>query len=481
MKNRFIWAGILLAVVIGALVFFRQPAPVPVPQRPAPQQAGVGLDPTNPETLRLSLSIGEVHQAVLAHDIERVKQLLQANPQLVNERTEKGDTPLYVASFLGQSPQMVPLLLRLGADPNPLPNLRGETPLSIARELNKRKTAALLLQAGAREDDRSLAARIRFLTQKAELPELGARLRETPHLINSRDAYGQTPLNLAVSGPKPNADLVQLLLSRGADPNATNHYGGTPYSVAVDRGNTNMMTLLLQNGAKETVISLSAPLRRAAIMNQLAEAEALVKQSPTMVQSHDDLRRTPLHLACAQAGLPLVELLLKHGADVNATDFADHTPLHGAALAGNVDIINALLAMKADPNQRNRQLATPLFLAAMRGALPAIDVLLRGGAELQAVDNLGETALHRAASRGLVEAIKLLLDRGADVNVRDRQGHSALHQAAQQGHTEAVKLLLARKADATLVDVSGQTASGLAAKRNHEEVVQLLNHSPPKP
>jgi ankyrin repeat protein len=473
-KNRLIGAGILLAVVIGALVFFRQPAPVSVPQPLEPQPTGVGLDPTNPETLRLSLSVGEVHQAVLAHDLERVKQLLQANPLLVNQRTEKGDTPLYVASFLGQSPQMVPLLLRLGADPNPLPNLRGETPLSIARELNKRKTAALLLQAGAREDDRSLAARIRFLTQKAELPELGARLRETPHLINSRDAYGQTPLNLAVSGPKPNAELVQLLLSRGADPNATNHYGGTPYSVAVDRGNTNMMTLLLQHGAKETAISFSAPLRRAAIMNQLAEAEALVKQSPTMVQSHDDLRRTPLHLASAQAGLPLVELLLKHGADVNATDFADHTPLHGAAFAGNEDIIKALLAMKADPNHRNRQRVTPLFLAAMRGALPAIEALLRGGADLKAVDNLGETALHRAAARGLVETIQLLLDRGADVNVRDRQGHSALHQAAQQGHTEAVKLLLARKADATLVDVSGQTASGLAAKRNHEEVVQLL-------
>ncbi|MBI5802575.1 MAG: ankyrin repeat domain-containing protein [Verrucomicrobia bacterium] len=429
----------------------------------------------------IALPAGEIHDAVLAHDLVRVRQLLKASPKLVNERTEKGDTPLYIAAFLGQSPQMVPLLLQLGADPNPQPNLRHETPLSVARELNKRKTAELLLQAGAREDDISRAARIRYLTQKREMPELGARLTESPHLVNARDAYGQTPLNLAVSGQKPDPGLVQFLIARGADPNATNHYGGTPYSVAVDRGNSSMAALLLQHGAKETPVSRSAPLRLAALRDQLAEAEALVRQSPEMVNSHDDLRRTPLHFACAQAGLPLVELLLKHGADVHATDFADHTPLHGAAFSGKADIINALLARKADPNQRNRQRTTPLFHAALRGSLPAVEALLRAGADLKAADNLGETALHRAASGGHAEVLKLLLDRGADVNVRDKQGQSALHQAAQQGHAEAVRLLLARKADVTFKDVSGQTASGLAAKRNHEEVVQLLKSSPPKP
>lgn len=469
MNGRFIWVAVLLAALVGTVVSCK----------PAPQKSAAAPAPATAEVPPVALPAGDIHNAVMAHDIERVKQLLKADPQRVNERTEKGDTPLYVAAFLGQSPQMVPLLLQLGADPNPPANLRGETPLSVAREMNKRKTADLLLKAGAREDDRSRAARLRYLTQKAELPELGARLRETPHLVNARDAYGQTALNLAVSGQKPNVDVVQLLLNQGADPNATNNYGGTPYSVAVDRGHTNMVVLLLERGAKETAISRSAPLRHAALKNQLAEAEVLVKQSPTMVQGHDDLRRTPLHFACAQAGLPLVELLLKHGADVNATDFADHTPLHGAAFAGVPDIINALLAMKADPNQRNRQRVTPLFHAAVRGSLPAIEALLRGGADLKAVDNLGETALHRAATGGHVEVIKRLLDGGAEVNVRDRQGHSALHQAAQQGHTEAVKLLLSRKADPTFVDVSGQTASALAAKRNHEDVVQLLRIIPP--
>lgn len=430
--------------------------------------------------LPLALSAGEIHDAVLAHDLERVKQLIKADPKLVNERTEKGDTPLYVAALLGQSPQMVPLLLQLGANPNPPPNLRLETPLSVARELNKRQTAELLLRAGAREDDLSRGARIRHLTVKREVPELGQRLAETPHLVNARDAYGQTPLNLAVSGPQPDPGVVRLLLGHGADPNATNHYGGTPYSVTVDREHANLAALLRQHGARETPVSRSAPLRLAALKNLLSEAEALVRQSPWMVNAHDDLRRTPLHFACAQGGLPLVELLLRQGADVNAVDFADNTPLHGAAFAGRAELIGALLARQADPNRRNRQRVTPLLHAAFAGSLPAVRTLLEGGADWRAADNLGETALHRAATGGHVEVIRLLLDRGVDVNVRDRQGQTALHQAAQQGRVETVKLLLSRQADPAFTDVSGQTASGLAAKRNHEDVVQLLKAGPRK-
>lgn len=481
-----IWVGSALVALAVTAAIFRKPAQPPLaqpvqPPAPAPQKAtGVPTPVVSEAPLPAPLP-GEIHSAILAHDIEHVMRLIKANPKVVNERTEKGDTPLYVASFLGLSPQMVPLLLQLGADPNPAPNLRGETPLSVAREMNKKKTADLLLKAGAREDDRSRAAHIRYLTQKAELIELGTRLRETPHLVNAGDAYGQTPLNLAVSGARPGSeDVVKLLLELGADPNATNTFGGTPYSVAVDRGNTNAAALLLKNGARENAISLSAPLRRAAQMDKFAEAAALVKRSPEMVKSHDDLRRTPLHFACAQAGLPLVELLLDTGADVNVTDFADNTPLHGAAFAGNADIINALLARKADPSHRNRQRATPLHQAAYRGAVLAVEALLRGKADVKAVDNVGETALHRAATGGHVVVLKLLLDRGAEVNVRDRQGQSPLHQAAQQGHEEAVRLLIDREAEKTFTDVSGQTAAGLAAKRNHQAVVDMLKATTPK-
>ena len=421
----------------------------------------------------LHMMAGEIHDAVLAHDLDRVKLLLLEHPDLVNSRTEKGDTPLYIASFRGYK-QMVPLLLQFGADPNPAPNLRNETPLSIARELNMKQTATTLLKAGAVEDDRSRGAEIRYLTMKREAATLAERLKQFPRLVNARNAFGQTPLALAVSGDSPDINTVLVLLNLNADPNATNAFGGTPYSVAVEREHALYVTLLGKHGGKENTISRSAPLRIAARKNLLQEAEELVKQNPTMVNAADDLRRAPLHFACSQAGLPLAELLLQHGADANARDFGDSTPLHNAALAGKADIVAALLAKKVDPNPVNRQRATPLILAATAGSLPAVEALLLAGADLQAADNVGETALHRAATGGHVAVMKLLIGRGLDLNLRDRQRQTPLHQAAQNGRLDAVKFLLSLNANRAFTDVSGSTALVLAEKRQHEEVVKLF-------
>jgi len=429
--------------------------------------------------LPLALSAGEIHDAVLVHDLERVKQLLLEKPALVNERTEKGDTPLYIASFRGYK-QMVPLLLQFGADPNPPPNLRMETPLSIARELNMKQTAATLLRAGAREDNLSRGAEIRYLTMRRDAGELGARLAQFPGLVNARNAYGQTPLALALTDDKPDMNTLQTLLGAGADPNATNWFGGTPYSVAVERERTNLFPLLLKHGAKETAITRSAPLRIAARKNLLLEAESLVKQTPGMVNARDDLRRAPLHFASASGGLPLVELLLRHGAEVNARDFADNTPLHVAAQAGKPDLVGALLARRAEVNAANRQRVTPLIHAATVGSLPVVEALLAAGADVKAADNVGETALHRAATGGHVAIMKLLLERGLAVNLRDLQRQTPLHQAAQSGRAEAVKFLLSRNANPAFTDVSGATALTLAEKRKLEEIAKLLRPGPAK-
>lgn len=422
--------------------------------------------------LPLALTAAEIHDAVLAHDISRVRQLLLEHPDLVNARNEKGDTPLYIAAFRGYK-QMLPLLLQFGADPNPAPNLRMETPLSIARERNLRQTSETLIRAGAKEDDLSRGAEIRYLTMRRDPSALAARLAKFPHLIEARNAFGQTPLTFAVAGETPDIDTVQTLLKFGANPNATNHYGGTPYSVAVDQGHTNVIALLLKHGAQETPVTRSAPLRIAARNNLLAEADELLRKSPEMVHGRDDLRLTPLHFASSQ-GLLLVQLLVRHGADVNARDFADNTPLHAAAQAGKADIVKFLLERKADPNVPNRQRVTPLLHAASSGSFLATEALLQSGADVKAADNMGENALHRAASGGHLDLIKLLLERGLDVNGRDHQRQTPLYQAAQQGRTEAVKFLLSRQANPAFTDVFGETALVIAEKRKHEDVARLL-------
>ncbi len=441
-----------------------------------------GAESEKKPVLAATASVSEIHDAVLAHDINRVRQLLLEKPDLVNAVNERGDTPIYIAAFRGYMKQMIPLLLQFGANPSPPPNQRMETPLSIARERNLRQTAEMLIRAGARDDDLSRGAEIRYLTIKRDTKTLTTRLQEFPHLVNARNAFGQTPLTFAVLDGQPDSTTAITLLKLGADPNATNNFGGTPYSMAVDLERTNAVTLLQQHGAKENAVSRSAPLRIAVRKNLLLEAKTLLQEHPEMVNATDDLRRTPLHLACAEAGLPVVGLLLERGADVRALDFGDNTPLHAAATAGKLDLVTALLARQAPVNALNRQRVPPLLNAAATGSTVAVEALLKAGADLKAADNIGETALHRAATGGHVEVMKFLLDRGLDVNVRDRQRQTALHQAAEAGQAEAIKFLLAQKVNPAYTDVSGNTALALAERRKLEEIIKLLRPvSPPSP
>ncbi len=47
--------------------------------------------------------------------------------------------------------------------------------------------------------------------------------------------------------------------------------------------------------------------------------------------------------------MPIIKLLIKHGANVNAFDMARRTPLFIAAKRGNVGATKALLEAKANP------------------------------------------------------------------------------------------------------------------------------------
>ena len=114
------------------------------------------------------------------------------------------------------------------------------------------------------------------------------------------------------------------------------------------------------------------PLHLAAFFGHAEAAEALLERGadPSAVSRHEFVKVTPLHSAVASEGaenVRTVEVLLAHGAPVNAGVEGGHTPLHSAAVNGNVAIVGLLLAHGADPNAANDDGKTPLDLARERG------------------------------------------------------------------------------------------------------------------
>ncbi|KAF8059383.1 ANKRD39 [Scenedesmus sp. PABB004] len=107
---------------------------------------------------------------------------------------------------------------------------------------------------------------------------------------------------------------------------------------------------------------------------------------------------TPLHYAARAGQLKAVQLLLRHGAAVDAaTRAGGATPLQRAAHTGHLEVAEALLAAGADPLLADADGETPLHKAAAQGHADVAAALLRAGPSAAGShDKRGRTPRERA-------------------------------------------------------------------------------------
>ena len=125
----------------------------------------------------------------------------------------------------------------------------------------------------------------------------------------------------------------------------------------------------------------------------------------------------------------MLQLLVAHGASVDAPDADGNTAMHHAAMLGDTRAIDVLVGVGADVAVKNPlDGSSPLHWAASKGKCEALLALLRHGAHVDANDDHGRTPLHDACSVDDVherEAAELLLIWGADDTATDNNGFTA--------------------------------------------------------
>ncbi len=151
------------------------------------------------------------------------------------------------------------------------------------------------------------------------------------------DPYQVTPLHYAAA--KENTDIITILLTAGANPNAQDSWQCTPLMWAISNGKDKAATLLT---------------------------------SKTDLTIRDNLGRTALHWAAAKVNQAVATTLLSQGAGVRAKDNQGNTPLHyavsvkyrfgkhdpqddaGAAMSGKFVQAAAIATAGMQPTQQNQ-------------------------------------------------------------------------------------------------------------------------------
>ncbi|WP_366289962.1 ankyrin repeat domain-containing protein [Paenibacillus sp. AN1007] len=151
---------------------------------------------------------------------------------------------------------------------------------------------------------------------------------------------------------------------------------------------------------------------QAAQDGEAAGLKSLLEAHPELANTENQDGLTPLGYAAHYGQAASVQLLLEHGADVNAISHSlisfipSNTALH-AALAGerSVQVIRLLLEHGASTNIADSDGQHALHTAAFHTDQTAIiELLLEYGADAEALSTSGETALDIARQRGNASA-----------------------------------------------------------------------------
>lgn len=329
----------------------------------------------------------------------------------ITSRDNGGNSLLHIAVYNGNV-KLILKAIELGAKINAL-NDKKQTPLHVAVDRKNPAAVTVLLKHGAAqgivdvEKDTPIVKCIRkgYLNILKSFVQMNADLQCTGH-------YPASLLHLALHCG--HADMVDVLLSGGADVNEKNNEGFTPIQVAVVKKHSDIVKVLTKNGA-----------------------DIFVK---------DFRKANLLHLAVKSQSLDLVQTLISFGLNLNARDVEGSTPLHLALHQKIEEISLYLINNSEDLEVSDIDGYTPLHLTAKSALLTEkiLSLLLQKVTRIDLRTFNGDTALHCAAMAGNLKAAELLIRNGAAVLAINRDGYTPLDIAVQCVKSSEIPQLLER-------------------------------------
>jgi len=399
----------------------------------------------------------EIYKLIDDGDIEGVKKYIK--PKNINLKDSDGNTPLLYALKNPREKQEIIKILAGGKADLEERDKDGYTPLMIAcKSGHYPETALTLIGAGAnvnavyekKYNDEEGMTPLMFAVSEYAINDINVvnALISAGANVNAKNADGNTPLIIASRYMWLKPEIVEALIKAGANLEDRDKYGYTPLMIALRKNFSKIeLPIVLINAGANVNAAYDKPYDEkngtTALMfaaqdlyvNDAKIFQAMV-DAGAEVNAKNDGGETVLLLAASNAGDPeVIEILVKGGANIEEKDKNGRTPLMRAVLNDNKPFIAIkFLELKADVNAVNESNGrTPIFYAFTtfkQAESKVVRALIDYGAKINAVDSEGNTPLIEAAKYAKdSECVELLLKAGANKKAVDAKGRTAFDYA----------------------------------------------------
>lgn len=370
-------------------------------QRQIARENGYPSWPKLVDALETPVLLKRLQRAIERGDVENVDRLLGRHARLRKRLDEPmfgfDAPPIIHAAQHPAAVQMLPVLVRHGADPNGRSKwwAGGFSALDSASP----EIAELLLHLGAKWDVWSAAGH-------GQLEVLRGLLDADPSLVSAPGGDGETPLHFAKT-----PEVAALLIERGAELESRDlDHESTPLQYQI--GNPEVARLLVEHGAKPDAFT-------AAALDDVAILERVLRDDPDAAPAH--------------VGRPPFTTVKSNGGHIYLYKIGGgKTPMLLAAERGSRRVLAAL---------RGRRLADDLIAAAWLGDESEFRRVFHGKPEFEPEDH---AVLGAAVREGRMATVRLLLEAGLDPLAPAMDSGTSLHVAAWFGWLDLVRLLIDR-------------------------------------